>query len=269
MTGSRSSDRRLAAVLAQVDVSTPVGVLNYALTLEHLEHAFYRDGLAGLEAADFDDGVFDNLAAIAAHEADHVATLTDTIVQLGGEPVTEVEYDFGEAFADPAAFLATAQALENTGVGAYTGAAQFLIAEDALLTAALTIHGVEARHASYLNRLNGGQSFPDAVDAPLTPEEVMAIATPFFVAASAAPGTGGTGETSGAGAAASSSAGSGSNAGAVRATTAPSTGVGTAYRSGGEGIPEGLPLLGLAGAAAAALLARRRLAARGDERPAP
>ncbi|MDQ3466633.1 MAG: ferritin-like domain-containing protein, partial [Chloroflexota bacterium] len=41
--------------------------------------------------------------------------------------------------------------------------------------------GVEARHASYLNGLNEVSPFPDAVDAPLTPDEVLAIAGPFIV----------------------------------------------------------------------------------------
>ena len=47
-------------------------VLNYALTLQHLESAFYRDGLAAFTAADFDDGVYDNLMLVAGHEAEHV-----------------------------------------------------------------------------------------------------------------------------------------------------------------------------------------------------
>ncbi|MBA2555870.1 MAG: ferritin-like domain-containing protein [Chloroflexi bacterium] len=182
------SPRILRSGLAQsqVDVSTPTGVLNYALTLEHLEAAFYREGLAGFEASDFEAGVFDNLGLIRGHEADHVAALTAAVSELGGVPVEEAAYDFGEAFGDPDAFLATAQALENTGVAAYTGAAQYLIGSPELLTAALTIHGVEARHASYLNRLNGVSPFPDAVDAPLTPDEVLTIATPFIADAPAA-----------------------------------------------------------------------------------
>jgi len=83
---------------------------------------------------------------------------------------------------DLAGFVGVATALENTGVGAYQGAAQFLIDEDELLTAALTIHGVEARHAAYLNGLTGASPFPDAVNPTLTPEEVLAAAGPFITA---------------------------------------------------------------------------------------
>lgn len=163
-----------------------ISVLNYALTLEHLENAFYRDGLASFTTADFEalgflSGVYDYLTEVGAHEAAHVETLSGVISDLGGTPVDEGTYDFGEAFSDAATFLATGQALENTGVDAYTGAAQYLIDADDLLTAALTIHGVEARHAAYLNILNAGDPFPDAFDAPLTPAEVVDIAGGFIV----------------------------------------------------------------------------------------
>lgn len=162
----------------------PVDVVQYALTLEHLETAFYRDGLAELgvdaiTALGFQAGVFDKLSEIAAHEAAHVEALTGVVEQLGGTPVEEASYDFG--YTDAAGFLQVAQALEDTGVGAYGGAAQYLIEEDELLTAALTIHGVEARHAAYLAILNGGNPFPDAVNPPLTPAEVLDIATPLIV----------------------------------------------------------------------------------------
>lgn len=162
----------------------PVDVLNYALTLEHIETAFYRDGLAmigvnGITGLGFQAEVFDFLSDIAEHEQFHVETLTQVITQLGGEPVAEATYDFG--YADAAGFLQVAMALEDTGVAAYQGAAQYLIEEDELLTAALTIHGVEARHASYLALLNAGNPFPEAVNPTLTPAEVLDIATPFIV----------------------------------------------------------------------------------------
>jgi hypothetical protein len=167
-----------------VTFESAVDVLNYALTLEHLESAFYRDGLAeigvdGFTALGFQPSVFDSLTAIGEHEAAHVTVLTDVVTQLGGEPVAEAMYDFG--YTDAAGFLQVAQALEDTGVAAYQGAAQYLIDEDELLTAALTIHGVEARHAAYLALLNATSPFPEAVNPTLTPDEVLEIATPFIV----------------------------------------------------------------------------------------
>jgi hypothetical protein len=165
-------------------LETPVDVLNYALTLEHLEHAFYRNGLEEFTAEDFtaagySANVYDYFGMIRDHEQEHVDTITKVITDLGGEPVAEAEYDFG--YSDLASFVGVAQVLENTGVSAYQGAAQFLIDEDELLTAALTIHGVEARHAAYLNGLQGESPFPDAVNPTLTPDEVLAAAGPFIV----------------------------------------------------------------------------------------
>lgn len=202
----------LRSILAQ-DFADDLEILNYALTLEHLEHAFYRDGLdlfseedfAELEEDDEEDGdavfgetddeeddvaetddeeddeasVYARLEEVRDHEQAHVETLTQTIIDLGGEPVTEGQYDFGYG-EDPEAFLATAQALENTGVAAYAGAAP-QIQDDGVLAAALSIHSVEARHAAYLNDLNGISPFPDAFDDALTPDEVLEIAGAFIV----------------------------------------------------------------------------------------
>ena len=170
--------------MQEMMLKTPVDVLNYALTLEHLEHAFYRDGLKEFTADDFRvagyaDNVYAWFGIIRDHELEHVDTITKVITDLGGEPVAEATYDFG--YTDLAGFVGVAQVLENTGVSAYQGAAQFLIDEDELLTAALTIHGVEARHAAYLNGLQGESPFPDAVNPTLTPDEVLAAAGPFIV----------------------------------------------------------------------------------------
>lgn len=169
---------------AQTTLDTPVDVLNYALTLEHLEHAFYRDGLEQFSADDFAAAgyaanVYEWFGIIRDHEMEHVNVITSVIADLGGEPVAEGTYDFG--YSDLAGFVGVATALENTGVAAYQGAAQFLIEEDELLTAALTIHGVEARHAAYLNGLTGESPFPEAFNPTLTVDEVLEIAGPFIV----------------------------------------------------------------------------------------
>lgn len=160
-----------------------VEVLNYALTLEHLEATFYREGLqqfdaAAFEAIGFQSGVFDYLSKIGDDEAQHVDALTKAITSLGGTPVSEAKYDFG--YKDAKGFLGVAMALEDTGVAAYTGAAQYLRDRGALLTAALTIHGVEARHAAYLAVLNATDPFPAALNPTKTKSEVLKIAGPFI-----------------------------------------------------------------------------------------
>ena len=176
----------LRSLLAQ-DFADDLEILNYALTLEHLEFAFYRDGLEDLgedafadEDLELPENIFERLGEIRDHEQDHVEFLTQTITDLGGTPVEEASYDFG--YDDVAGFLEVAAALENTGVAAYAGAAPSIESGD-ILPATLGVHSVEARHAAYLNDLNGESPFPEAVDAPLPPDEVLAIAGPFITSA--------------------------------------------------------------------------------------
>jgi hypothetical protein len=164
---------------AQMEFTSDVDVLNYALTLEHLESGFYKlaaDYTLGDDA--FGNSIDEWVAAIGAHEDAHVETLISVITSLDGEPVEAAEYDFG--VTDAASFLATAAVLENVGVAAYDGAGQFIENAD-LLTAAGSIVAVEARHASYLNLITGASPFPSAVETPMTPDEVLEAAGPFFV----------------------------------------------------------------------------------------
>ena len=170
------------------DFEDDIDVLNYALTLEHLEYAFYRDGvgLFDLGADPFGFAINDRLALIRDHEGAHVTTLTDVITDLGGTPVPEQQYDFGDAYADPAAFLLTAQALENVGVSAYDGAGA-AISDPDLLTAAGTIVAVEGLHAAYLNVLNGDEPAPAPFETPLSRDEVLEEAGAFIVGEVATP----------------------------------------------------------------------------------
>jgi rubrerythrin len=172
----------IRSMVAAQELTSDLDVLNYALTLEHLEYAFYRDGVGLFSFGEDGRGlsIDTNLAAIRDHEGAHVETLASVITSLGGTPVEEATYDFGDAYTDPQAFLTTAAALENTGVSAYDGAAQFLT-DPELLTAAGSIVAVEARHASYLNLLTGELPFPAAFETPLTMDEVLEIAGPFIV----------------------------------------------------------------------------------------
>lgn len=174
------------------DAITDIDILNYALTLEHLENAFYRDGLARFNQTDFTSAkfirgfggkiiskVYPYFQLIADHERVHVQTLITVIQSLGGTPVPELCYDFGYSNVDE--FVKVAQLLENTGVMAYDGAIHLICNPD-LQTAGATIATVEARHASYLNLLNGDVPFPAAFDTPKTMAEILAAAGGFIVA---------------------------------------------------------------------------------------
>jgi rubrerythrin len=171
---------RFTALAASSDFADDVDVLNYALTLEHLEYAFYRDGVGmftfGNDA--FGNAIGARLMEIRDHEKAHVDTLTKVITSLKGTPVSEGTYDFGYG-SDMKKFLATAAALENTGVSAYDGAGQYLKNPD-LLTAAGGIVSVEARHASYLNLITGAVPFPAAFETAKSKAEILKIAGPFI-----------------------------------------------------------------------------------------
>jgi hypothetical protein len=134
-----------------------IGVLNFALTLEYLESGFYALGTSasGLIPAN-DKPAF---AIINTHEAEHVGFLKTTITALGGTPVTSPSFDytakglFADVFTNYATFLAVSQTLEDTGVRAYKGQAGNLQSNSTVLTAALQIHSVEARHASHIRNI--------------------------------------------------------------------------------------------------------------------
>ena len=114
---------------------------------------------------------------IRNHEQTHVKTLVAVIKSLGGKPVGESEYDFGVNSVKE--FVATAQALEDTGVMAYDGAIAY-IHKAGSQTASATIATVEARHASYLRLLNGEVPFPAPFDKPKSPQQVCELVDPFI-----------------------------------------------------------------------------------------
>lgn len=135
-------------------------VLQFALLLEHLEAEFYTRGVAGSGLiATADVTVF---TTIRNHENTHVTALQGLITAKGGTPAAKPTFDFTAKGNLPgfnflagqyATFLALAQAFEDTGVRAYKGQAGRLINDKAVLTAALTIHAVEAEHAAKVRRL--------------------------------------------------------------------------------------------------------------------
>jgi hypothetical protein len=143
--------------------SNVVTVLQFALALEYLESDFYTRGnaAAGLIPAGGAATVF---ATIAGHEAAHVIALQGFISAAGVTPITAPTFDytagglvagFNFGASQYATFQALAQGFEDTGVRAYKGQAPNLIGNATALTAALTIHAVEAEHASQVRRLRG------------------------------------------------------------------------------------------------------------------
>jgi rubrerythrin len=156
--------------------SGDVEILNFALTLEYLEAAFYEQALA--EVPNLGSEVSDLATLISKDENEHVTALTATIEDLGGKPVKAPGVDFGEAFADEAAFLQLAQTFEDTGVSAYNGAAPMIESKD-VLGAAGSIVQVEARHAAAIRLQNGESPAPEAFDLALDMNEVLKAVQPY------------------------------------------------------------------------------------------
>ncbi|HEY0110900.1 MAG TPA: ferritin-like domain-containing protein [Fibrella sp.] len=193
---------------AYAQSSGAVAALNFALTLEYLEDEFYRTaiGTSGLIPAT-DQAIINQ---ISKHEVAHVALLKGA---LGTAAVAKPTFKFGTAFGNYQTFLATAQAFEDIGVRAYKGQAGALLGTD-LLTVALQIHSVEARHAAEIRRVRGQRGWVtdgdtgaiyageevatqagvdlamltgksavrarESFDEPLTREQVLAIAAPYL-----------------------------------------------------------------------------------------
>ncbi|KAE9380432.1 hypothetical protein N431DRAFT_459362 [Stipitochalara longipes BDJ] len=140
-----------------------VGILNYALTLEHLEDRFYREDLANYTQADF----------IVA--ATHVSFLSTA---LSSAAVAECTYSFPST--DVTSFVALASVLEGVGVSAYLGAAAS-IANKHYLTDAGSILTVESRHSSYIRASLIESPFPQPYDDSLTFNEVYTLAASFII----------------------------------------------------------------------------------------
>ncbi|MGH2839117.1 MAG: ferritin-like domain-containing protein [Thermoleophilaceae bacterium] len=153
-----------------------VEILNFALTLEYLEAAFYEQALA--KTSGLSSEAKSLATEIHENEAAHVAALTSTISDLGGKPVKAPGVDFGKAFANEKSFLKLAQTFEDTGVSAYNGAAPQIESKE-VLAAAGGIVQVEARHAAAIRLLNGESPSPMAFDETLTEDQVLDAVKPF------------------------------------------------------------------------------------------
>ncbi|WWC66440.1 uncharacterized protein I206_100342 [Kwoniella pini CBS 10737] len=159
---------------------TDTDILQYALTLEHLENAFYHQYLgqfdqAAFKKAGYPDWVRNRIENIAEHEAQHVALLSGALGSAATQPCT---YSFG--VTDPTSFIATATLIENVGVSAYLGAASSIM-EKAYVTVAGSILTTESRHQAWLySSVDKGPAWSGPEDTPLDFDEVYSIASAFI-----------------------------------------------------------------------------------------
>ncbi len=153
-----------------------IGILNYALTLEYLEAAFYKDVVkSGL----FKGEELAVLKKFGAEEQQHVEALSGTVKKLGGKPAPMPKAEFPLKDAKSVAELAGT--VENLGAAAYLGQAGNIKSPE-VLAAALSIHSVEARHAATLNTLLKLSITPDgAFGKPADVATVLKSVEPFIV----------------------------------------------------------------------------------------
>jgi hypothetical protein len=153
-----------------------IGILNYALTLEYLETAFYADVVkSGL----FKGADLETIRKFGAEEAEHVSALTAAVKQMGGKPAAQPKTEF--PLQNAKSVLELASTVENLGAAAYLGQATNIKSPE-VLASALAIHSVEGRHASALNTLLGKPITPDGAFAkPATAKTVLKSVEPFIV----------------------------------------------------------------------------------------
>jgi Ferritin-like domain len=147
-----------------------IGILNYALTLEYLEAAFYNECTKNKVAKGAQESAF--LKTATTDENAHVAFLKKA---LGSKATAAPKVEFGSA-TSKANWIATSYALENTGVHAYSG--QVLnISNPAYVAAAASILTIEARHASVAGLLmkptEKNMTPNGPFDTPYTAAEVL------------------------------------------------------------------------------------------------
>jgi ferritin-like protein len=153
-----------------------VGIVNYALTLEYLETAFYADvAKSGL----FKGSDLETIRKFGREEAEHVEALKAAAKSLGGKPAPEPKAEF--PLDNAKSVLKLAATVENLGAAAYLGQAANIKSPE-VLASALAIHSVEGRHAAALNTLLGESITPDGAFAkPADVKTVLKSVEPFLV----------------------------------------------------------------------------------------
>jgi len=153
-------------------------ILNYALSLEYLQAAFYTEAesskaLKGHAA--------EATKVVGAVERAHVKAFRGL---LAADAIKRPRFDFQGVTEDQRAFLKTAVAFEDLAVAAYKGQAP-KIKSKAVLASALGIHTVEARHAAWMRYLYGITPAVFAFDEPKSKPAITQIVerTGFVVGA--------------------------------------------------------------------------------------
>ncbi len=174
-SSSKSTAASTAASTASTSASGDVAILNYALTLEYLESEFYSKVIS---AKLFTGTVGDLLQKFGSQEDSHVAALKGAVEKMGGKPAANPNGTFPITSAAQVAKLA--YTVENLGAAAYLGQAGRIQSPE-VLSVALAIHSVEARHAATLGTLVKRSVTPQGAFAvPADMSTVLAAVKPFL-----------------------------------------------------------------------------------------
>ena len=171
------------------------GVLTYAYALEQLEADFYTKVVNATGfTTNFTPQDQSVLVDLYNHEVIHreffKAALTGALPNPSTQLLPNLAFDYGALnFSNRSQVLATAKALEDTGVAAYNGAGRLITSPDYLLLAGKIV-SVEARHASAIRSLINPNSkdfagddvvnISTGLDVAKKPSEVLPIAGGFI-----------------------------------------------------------------------------------------
>ena len=164
--------------------------LLFAYLLENLEAEFYKKVVNTFATIGVPAGPAQAaLTTIKDHEVAHVAFLRTVLMSMSATipTYTAASFDFSggngtgtgpflAANTNYGVMLAVAQTFEDTGVRAYKGQAPRLINDNDVLTAALQIHSVEARHASHIRQMRRNLSSGSLVPSGVTLQPWITLA---------------------------------------------------------------------------------------------
>jgi hypothetical protein len=142
---------------ATLNLTTDVGILNYAFALEQLEAAFYTAALAAAAFTGMTAEQKEVLTDLRNHEVAHREFLRSVLGTAAIGDLALSTTAVGTATATAAAILKNAEAFEDLGVAAYNGAGKYLQDANNLLVAGKIV-SVEARHAAAIRDLREGLS---------------------------------------------------------------------------------------------------------------